>query len=74
LSAMLLAIVTRTVRSSMLEVLSEQYIAVGAKGVAERVVVFRYALRNAFIPVITVIDLRFGELLAGALVTETVFQ
>ena len=75
LSAMLLAIVTRTVRSSMLEVLSEQYIVVArAKGVPERAVVFRHALRNAFIPVITVIGLRFGELLAGAVVTETVFQ
>jgi peptide/nickel transport system permease protein len=75
LSAMLLAIVTRTVRSSMLEVLNEQYIMVArAKGVAERVVVFRHALFNAFIPVVTIIGLRFGELLAGAVVTETVFQ
>jgi peptide/nickel transport system permease protein len=75
LSAMLLAIVTRTVRSSMLEVLNEQYIMVArAKGLAERVVIFKHSLRNAFIPVLTVIGLRFGELLAGAVVTETVFQ
>jgi len=41
---------------------------------AERVVIFKHSLRNAFIPVLTVIGLRFGELLAGAVVTETVFQ
>jgi peptide/nickel transport system permease protein len=75
LSAMLLAIVTRTVRSSVLEVLNEQYIMVArAKGLPEWVVIFKHTLRNAFIPVITVIGLRFGELIAGAVVTEAVFQ
>lgn len=69
-----LAVITRMTRSSMLEVLGEDYIRTArSKGLTERVVVFRHALRNALIPVITVIGLSFGMLLGGTVVTETVF-
>lgn len=68
------AIIARVTRSSMLEVLSMDYIRTAhAKGLTERSVVVRHAVKNAFIPVITVIGLEFGYLLAGAVVTETVF-
>jgi peptide/nickel transport system permease protein len=61
-------------RSSMLEVLGHDYLRTArAKGVAERVVVVRHALKNALIPVVTVIGLQFGGLLSGAFLTETVF-
>ncbi len=69
-----LAIIARTTRSSMLEVLQQDYVkTVRAAGVAESKVVFRYALRNALLPVITVIGIQFGMLLSGAVLTETVF-
>jgi len=69
-----LAIIARTTRSSMLEVLKQDYVkTVRSSGIRERRVVFRYALRNALLPVITVIGLQFGMLLAGALLTETIF-
>lgn len=69
-----LAIIARTTRSSMLEVLKQDYVkTVRSSGIKERRVVFRYALRNALLPVITVIGLQFGMLLAGALLTETIF-
>ena len=68
------AIIARVTRSSMLEVLNMDYIRTAhAKGLSERMVVVRHAMKNAFIPVITVIGLEFGYLLAGAVVTETVF-
>lgn len=68
------AIIARVTRSSMLEVLSTDYIRTAyGKGLPERLVVIRHALKNAFIPVITVIGLEFGYLLAGAVVTESVF-
>ena len=71
----LAAILTRMVRTSMLEELSQDYIRTArAKGVAETTVVYRHALRNAMIPVITVLGLQFGALLAGAIVTETIFS
>ena len=71
----LAAILTRMVRTSMLEELSQDYIRTArAKGLPERTVVYRHALRNAMIPVITVIGLQFGALLAGAIVTETIFS
>jgi peptide/nickel transport system permease protein len=61
-------------RSSMLEVMREDYIRTArAKGVPERTVVLRHALRNAFIPVLTVMSLEFGYLLGGAVITETIF-
>lgn len=69
------AILTRMVRTSMLEELSQDYIRTArAKGLPERVVVYRHALRNAMIPVLTVLGLQFGALLAGAIVTETIFS
>jgi peptide/nickel transport system permease protein len=71
----LAAILTRMVRTSMLEELGQDYIRTArAKGLSERAVVYRHALRNAMIPVITVIGLQFGALLAGAIVTETLFS
>lgn len=70
----LAAILTRMVRTSMLEEMGQDYIRTArAKGLTERTVVYRHALRNAMIPVATVIGLQFGALLAGAIVTETIF-
>ena len=71
----LAAILTRMVRTSMLEELSQDYVRTArAKGLSESAVVYRHALRNALIPVITVLGLQFGALLAGAIVTETLFS
>lgn len=71
----LAAILTRMVRTSMLEELGQDYIRTArAKGLCERTVVYGHALRNAMIPVITVLGLQFGALLAGAIVTETIFS
>lgn len=71
----LAAILTRMVRTSMLEELGQDYIRTArAKGLPERTVVYRHALRNALIPVLTVVGLQFGALLAGAIVTETIFS
>ncbi len=68
------AIVARMTRSAMLEVLNQDYVRTArAKGLAERVVVNRHALRNALIPVVTVLGLQLGTLLSGAVLTETVF-
>jgi len=69
-----LSIIARMTRSSLLEVLGLDYIRTArAKGLLERVVVLKHALRNAMLPVITVIGLSFGSLLGGAVLTETVF-
>ena len=69
------AIITRMTRSSMLDVLQEDYIrTASAKGLAERIVLFRHALKNAFLPVITIIGIQVGSLLAGAVLTETIFS
>jgi peptide/nickel transport system permease protein len=71
----LAAILTRMVRTSMLEELGHDYIRTArAKGLPEHSVVYRHALRNAMIPIITVLGLQFGALLAGAIVTETIFS
>jgi ABC-type dipeptide/oligopeptide/nickel transport system permease component len=71
----LAAILTRMVRTAMLEELSQDYIRTArAKGLSENVVVYKHALRNALVPVLTVIGLLFGALLAGAIVTETIFS
>ncbi len=68
------AIIARMTRSSMLEVIGQDYIRTArAKGVSERIVIYRHALKNALIPVVTVIGLEFGGFLGGALLTETVF-
>jgi ABC-type dipeptide/oligopeptide/nickel transport system permease component len=64
----------RMVRSSMLEVLSQDYVITArAKGLSERVVILRHTLRNALIPVITILGLSVGNLLGGAVLTETIF-
>jgi len=74
LAAFSMALVARMTRSSMLEVLGEDYVRTArAKGLSERMVILRHALKNAFIPVLTVIGLQFGTLLGGAVLTETVF-
>ena len=71
----LAAILTRMVRTSMLEELGQDYIRTArAKGLPESTVVYRHALRNAMIPILTVVGLQFGALLAGAIVTETIFS
>ena len=71
----LAAILTRMVRTAMLEELSQDYIRTArAKGLPDRTIVYRHALRNALIPVITIVGLQFGSLLAGAIVTETIFS
>lgn len=70
----LAAILTRMVRTSMLEELGQDYIRTArAKGLSESRVVYGHALRNALIPVVTVLGLQFGALLAGTIVTETIF-
>lgn len=69
------AIITRLVRSSMLEVLDEEYIRTArSKGLRERIVIYKHALRNALIPVVTIVGLQFGYLLNGAVIVEIVFQ
>src|SRR6184192_696649 len=74
LSTITMAIVSRMARSSMLEVLSSDYLTTArAKGLREYSVVVSHALKNALIPVVTVIGLQFGALLSGAVLTETVF-
>ena len=74
LAAFPTALVARLTRSSMLEILNRDYIRTGrAKGLAEQSVVLRHALRNAAIPVLTVIGLQIGTLLSGAVITESVF-
>ncbi len=71
----LAAILTRMVRTSMLEELGQDYIRTArAKGLSERTVVYRHALRNAMLPILTVVGLQFGALLAGAIVTEKIFS
>lgn len=68
------AIIARMTRSSMLEVIEQDYIRTArAKGVSERIVIYRHALKNALIPVVTVIGLEFGGFLGGAVLTETIF-
>jgi peptide/nickel transport system permease protein len=69
------AVLTRMTRSSMLEVLQEDYItAARAKGLSEGVVLLKHALRNACIPILTLLGLQFGGLLAGSIITETIFS
>jgi peptide/nickel transport system permease protein len=71
----LAAILTRMVRTAMLEELGQDYIRTArAKGLSETAVVCRHALPNALVPIVTVVGLQFGALLAGAIVTETIFS
>ncbi len=75
LGTALAAILTRMTRSSVLEVIREQYIVTArAKGLQERVVLFKHAFKNALIPVITILGLQFGALLSGSIITETIFS
>lgn len=75
LSTIPLAILARITRSAMLEVLSQDYIRTArAKGLLELWVIFKHALKNAMLPVITIIGLEFGTLLGGAILTETIFS
>jgi len=75
LGAALAAILTRMVRGAMLEELSADYVRTArAKGLGTVAVLFRHAFRNALIPVITILGLQFGTLLAGTIVTETIFS
>jgi peptide/nickel transport system permease protein len=68
------AVLTRMTRSSMLEVLGEDYVRTArSKGMPERIVVYKHAFRNAIIPVVTIIGLQAGDLLAGAIIIENVF-
>jgi len=74
LASGLAAILTRMTRASMLEVLSEDFVRTArAKGLPERAVILRHALKAALLPVVTVVGLQLGSLLAGAVITETVF-
>ena len=74
LSTIPMSIIARLTRSSLLEVIGEDYVRTArAKGLSERVVLFRHALRNALLPVVTIIGLSFGFLLSGAVLTETIF-
>jgi peptide/nickel transport system permease protein len=69
-----IAIVTRLTRGSMMEVLALDYIRTArSKGLAERTVVYRHALRNAFLPILTILGLQFGTLLGGAVITESIY-
>ncbi len=75
LGTALAAVLARMVRSSLLEVLGEDYIRTGrAKGLSEGVLLWRHALRNAWLPVLTLAGLQLGNLLGGAVITETVFD
>ncbi|MBU2643531.1 ABC transporter permease [bacterium] len=75
LSTIPMAILARITRSSMLEVLRKDYIRTAkAKGMSEMVVILRHALRNAFLPIVTVMGINFGILLGGAVLTETIFS
>jgi len=68
------ALITRMTRSSMLEVINQDYVRTArAKGLPEKTVIYSHAFRNALLPVVTVIGLQFGALLGGAVITETVF-
>jgi len=75
LGAALAAILTRMVRTSVIEELSSDYVRTArAKGLAESTVLFRHAFRNALIPILTILGLQFGTLLAGTIVTESIFS
>lgn len=75
LAAPSIAMISRMARSSVLEVMGEDYIRTArAKGLAHRVVIYRHALKNALIPLTTLVGLQFGQLLGGAVLTETVFS
>ena len=75
LGAALSAIITRMVRSSVIEELGEDYVRTArAKGLSERTVVYKHVLKNGLIPVVTILGLQLGVLLAGAIITEKIFS
>ncbi|MGH2722195.1 MAG: nickel ABC transporter permease [Actinomycetota bacterium] len=75
LSAAPAAVIARITRSAMLEVIGSDYVTTArAKGLGERLVIWRHALRNALIPVITILGLQIGGLLSGAVITESIFN
>ena len=75
LGAALSAILTRMVRSSVIEELGEDYVRTArAKGLSERVVIYKHVLKNGLIPVVTILGLQLGVLLAGAIITEKIFN
>lgn len=75
LGAALSAILTRMIRSSVIEELGEDYVRTArAKGLSERVVIYKHVLKNGFIPVVTILGLQLGVLLAGAIITEKIFN
>ena len=75
LGASMAAILTRMIRSSLLDTLKEEYIKTArAKGLPEPIILFKHALRNALLPVVTILGLQFGSLLAGSIITETIFS
>ncbi len=75
LGTALAAILTRMTRANMLEVIRKQYILTArAKGLRERTVLYKHALRNALVPLITILGLQFGALLSGSIITETIFS
>jgi peptide/nickel transport system permease protein len=74
LGAGMMGLVMRVTRSSVLEIMSEDYVRTArAKGLGERTVLWRHVLRNALVPVITVVGLELGTLLSGSIIVETVF-
>lgn len=74
LGSVLMALVTRLVRSGMLDVMNEDYVRTArAKGLRERAVIIRHALRNILIPLVTVVGLQLGALFGGAVITESIF-
>jgi ABC-type dipeptide/oligopeptide/nickel transport system permease component len=74
LGAALSAILTRMIRSSVIEELGEDYVRTArAKGLSERIVIYKHVLKNGLIPVVTILGLQLGVLLAGAIITEKIF-
>ena len=75
LSTIPISIIARITRSSMLEVLGKDYVRTArAKGLPKRIAISKHALRNALLPVVTVVGLQLGNLLSGAVLTETIFS
>jgi peptide/nickel transport system permease protein len=75
LGAALSALLTRMVRSSVIEEMGEDYVRTArAKGLSERTVVYKHVLKNGLIPVVTILGLQLGVLLAGAIITEKIFN
>jgi peptide/nickel transport system permease protein len=75
LSLAIMGVISRMTRSSLLDVLNQDFIRTAeAKGLPQRLVIYKHALRNAMIPVITVVGVMFGRLIAGAVLTETIFS